>query len=271
MRLIIKGLYLTTLLLGFVFLSQSMAAIDHDLICEGFGPQAPRNLQLGEGENTSVFGIAPPFTQMNLCNMHFHYNAEHKAKAFNIYAGKGDKNGVGGGFECKISKKLNYAESMPVPGNMCDGLIPGNTVEFHWVYSSCNVKPGVGLGACSTPTCVNPDLRVEAQVFTLVNDDGAPSFNQFTYDVENKSDYYQTKSLPLDTGQPIVFLGSVTGTDYDNQQCSNKQVTWSIRPLCEKLNIKSLGKWCQGNVFQEVKAHGVRMLVTDPALLSDID
>lgn len=271
MRLATSGISLVTLLFSFMLLSQSVNAIEDDLACEGFGPQAPRNIQQAEGDNQRVFGLAPSFSQMNLCNVHFHYNAEHKAKAFNIYAGKGDKNGIGGGFECKISKKLNYAESMPVPGNMCDGLIPGNTVEFHWVYSTCDVEPGVGLGSCSNTNCANPDLRVEAQVFTLVNDDSAVNYDQFTYAVEKKSNYYQTKSLPSDTGVPIVFLGSVTGSSYSNKQCSNKQVTWSIRPQCEKLDIKSLGKWCEGNVFQEVKAHGVRTLVTNPELLSGID
>ena len=108
-------------------------------------------------------------------------------------------------------------------------------------------------------------------MFTLVNDDGAVDFNDFTYDVEKHSNFYQTKALPLDTGQPIEFLGSTTGPQYSQQHCSNKSVTWSVRPLCEKLNIRSLGTWCEGNVFQEVKAHGVRSLVINPAQLSSID
>ncbi|WP_298772668.1 delta-class carbonic anhydrase [uncultured Shewanella sp.] len=271
MHLIIQKVSLSALLFSLILITQTTLAMEDELACEGFGPQAPRNIKQGEGANSQRFGIAPPYTQMNLCNIHFHYNAEHKAKAFNIYAGKGDAKGLGGGYQCKISQNLNYAEVMPVPGNMCDGLIPGNTVEVHWVYSSCDVQPGVGLAACSTAQCVNPSLRVEAQVFTLVNDDSATNFNDFTYDVEKHSNFYQTKALPLDTGQPIEFLGSTTGPQYSQLHCSNKSVTWSVRPLCEKLDITSLGKWCESNVFEEVKAHGVRSLVINPAQLSSID
>jgi hypothetical protein len=45
---------------------------------------------------------------MNLCNIHFHNNAEHKAKDFAIYAGEGE-HGHGGGYQCQISKSLSAA------------------------------------------------------------------------------------------------------------------------------------------------------------------
>lgn len=32
---------------------------------------------------------APPFQQMNLCNIHFHKNAEHKGGEFTAVASKG--------------------------------------------------------------------------------------------------------------------------------------------------------------------------------------
>jgi hypothetical protein len=36
------------------------------------------------------------------------------------------------------------------------------------------------------------------------------------------------------------------------------------------VNIESVGRWCQGNVFDEDHAHGVRNLVVNPDLLSRI-
>lgn len=45
---------------------------------KGFGPQSPRDIDAVLGSNQRVFNVAPPSSQMNLCNIHFHKNAEHK-------------------------------------------------------------------------------------------------------------------------------------------------------------------------------------------------
>ena len=37
-----------------------------------------------------------------------------------------------------------------------------------------------------------------------------------------------------------------------------------------KVNIRSVGQWCTGNVFDEDHAHGVRNLVVNPDLLSEL-
>ena len=80
----------------------------------------------------------------------------------------------------------------------------------------------------------------------------------------------QAKALPTNVGKPVEFMGSTTGPKYTEQQCSPMQVIWSVRPQCAKIDINSLGKWCKGNIFKEDHAHGVRKLVTNPALLSII-
>jgi len=237
--------------------------------CEGYGPQAPRDIDNVAGTNKRIFAIAPDYTQLNLCNIHFHNNAEHKAKDFSIYAGEGE-HGHGGGYQCSISKSLSKAELMPPKEKVCKGLKPGDTIEVHWVYSSCDIKPGSGLGACLSNACVNPDLRVETQIFTVVNDSSALDFNNLTYNGNMVNGYHQAKALPTKTGKPVEFLGSTTGPKYTEQQCSPMQVTWSVRPQCAKIDINSLGKWCKGNVFKEDHAHGVRKLVTNPKLLSEI-
>ena len=239
--------------------------------CEGYGPQTPRDIDNLAGENKRLFPLAPSHEQMNLCNIHFHKNAEHKAKAFSVYAGEGE-NGVGGGYQCNISQSLSKAELRPMRGkNYCKNVQPGDTIEVHWVHSSCDVKPGKGLGSCLSDSCANPALRVETQVFTVVNDTNALNFNDLSYDGDMVNGYHQAKSIPNNTGAPVEFLGSTTGPSYTEQQCSPLQVTWSVRPHCAKVDINSLSAWCKDNVFEEDHAHGVRKLVTNPKLLSEIE
>jgi len=119
--------------------------------------------------------------------------------------------------------------------------------------------------------CANPDLRVETQVFTLVNDSAAMNFNDFSYGGYMVKGRHQAKSLPTDTGHAVDFMGSTTGPKYTESVCSPLQVTWAVRPYCAKLDINSLGEWCKGNTFSEDHAHGVRKLVTNPKLLSIIN
>ena len=237
--------------------------------CKGFGPQTPRDIDKLAGKNRRVFALAPDADQLNLCNIHFHNNAEHKAKDFSIYAGAGH-NGHGGGFQCTMSKTLSNAELKVPDKEICKGLKPGDTIEVHWVYTSCDVQPGAGLGSCLTSNCANPNLRVETQVFTVVNDRLAYNFEEIAYGGNKVNGLHQAKYLPTNTGKPVEFLGSTTGPSYTEQQCSPMQVTWSVRPHCAKVDINSLGKWCEGNVFNEDHAHGVRKLVTNPDLLSEI-
>lgn len=235
--------------------------------CEGFGPQTPRDIDSKEGVNPRSFSLAPHYSAMNLCNIHFHNNAEHKAKAFSIFSGEGDS----AGYQCKISQSLSESERQKPKADICNGLQSGDTVEVHWVHSSCDVAPGKGLGSCLSPSCANPDLRVETQVFTLVNDDSALDFNDFTYQGNVVDGYHQAKALPKKTGKPVEFTGSTTGPSYTEQVCSPLQVSWSVRPKCAKLDINSLGKWCENNAFEEDHAHGVRKLVVNPELLSEIE
>ncbi len=235
--------------------------------CEGYGPQAPRDIENVTGTNERIFSLAPSYKKMNLCNIHFHKNAEHKAKSFSVHA---EKSSHEGGYQCSISQSLSKSELMPPKKNVCKNLNPGDTIEVHWVHTSCDIKPGKGLGACLSEGCANPNLRVETQVFTVVNDPSALNFNNLSYNGNMVDGYHQAKALPTNTGKPVEFLGSTTGPKYSEQHCSSMQVTWSVRPECAKVDINSIGQWCKNNVFEEESAHGVRKLVTNPNLLSEI-
>lgn len=255
--------------LPLLLIAPMAGASDHSSdVCEGFGPQTPRDIAMTGGRNSVVFPMAPPSSEMNLCNIHFHNGAEHKAPAFSIAAPRTDK-GAAGGFQCEMSKSLTGKERAPYAKNACDGVEPGDTVEFHWVHSSCDVEPGPTLGACLSESCNNPSLRVETQVFTVVNDDSAHNFADFAA-IAQKGNFVQPARLPTGTGTPVEFLGSTTGPSFNQATCSPFQVTWSVRPECAKVSISSLSKWCESNVFKEDHAHDVRELVTHPSLLAPI-
>ncbi len=255
------------------------AADNTALACDIAGPQTPRDIAKKAGKQMPTWPIASAPTSMNLCNIHFHVNAEHKGPDFSIDAGKGEH----GGFKCNETTKLKPAELKEGDahdghggaghGGACHGVKPGDTIEVHWVFSSCNVGPGEGLGACSSPSCTNPTLRVESQVFLVVNDAGSTSkvmkFGDFDYAGAPKGGLHQPKALPA-TSTPVVFRGSTTGPKYTETACSPLQATWSVRPKCAKLGIKSLHEWCAKNVFKENHGHGVRQIVTSPARLDQI-
>ncbi|MEX2518132.1 MAG: delta-class carbonic anhydrase [Paracoccaceae bacterium] len=227
-------------------------------ICVGYGPQAPRDISNPIGENLRPFSPAPEAAALNLCNIHSHNPAEHKGPGFAIPAA------AGAGQLCD-TEGVEPDRLRPMEGAF-HGAQPGDTVEFHWVYSSCDVAPGPGLGSCLRESCANPQLRVEAQVFLVVNDRAGLDINAFDYAGPPTSGAHQPRALP--DGVPVVFAGSTTGPSFNDAVCSPFQVTWSVRPGCQQLDIASLHAWAEANIFEEDHAHGVRTLVTEPALLS---
>lgn len=252
-------------------IAQQRANLANNTDGKGFGPQSPRDIDSSAGSNTVFFGMAPAHTEMNLCNIHFHKNAEHKGGEFTKYAGNGDGHGYHTGFE--YSGTLSKAESTPLDHEVCPsehgGLQSGDTIEVHYVHSSAKIKPGPTLGACLNDAIKNPQLRVETQVYVLVNDPSALNFGELAAHGE-KNGFHQASNIPTHTGKPIQYSGSTTGPNY-NEQGSPFQVTWSVRPKVAKVDIASVGEWCKGNVFNEDHAHGVRNLVRNPKLISRIE
>ena len=275
--------FVSMLVLPFSVLAQDMAsAVSDDVIAEqneqlivntdgkGFGPQSPCDIDSLGGANNITFSAAPEYSQMNLCNIHFHKNAEHKGGEFTTYAGNGDGKGYESGY--LYSGQLSAQELAPVDYEVCPGthgsLYPGDTIEVHYVHSSAPISPGPTLGACLSDVNMNPQLRVEAQVYVLVNDENAGDFVELASHSE-VNNLHQATNIPADTGVPVQYAGSTTGPSY-NEQGSPLQVSWSVRPNVAKIDIASVGTWCEGNAFDEDHAHGVRNLVVHPELLSEI-
>lgn len=275
----------TLVLIGSISLSANAAgeAVSDDAIAQqrqalaeatngaGFGPQSPRDIDSLAGNNALTFEAAPVYTQMNLCNIHFHESAEHKGGDFTRYIGNGNGSGYQTGFA--YSGELSEAELAPLDMEIGDkgygGLVPGDTVEVHYVHSSAQVTPGPTLAACLSESIMNPQLRVETQVYVLVNDSNALDFVELAAVGESEG-FQQALNIPSNTGTPVQYAGSTTGPNY-NEAGSPLQVTWSVRPEVAKVNIHSVAQWFSGNVFEEDHAHGVRNLVINPDLLSTIN
>jgi len=259
--------------------ADSIVAKEREILAENtqgraFGPQSPRDIDAIEGYNQRIFNAAPASTSMNLCNIHFHKNAEHKAHDFSVYAGNGNGYGYLSGY--KYSGHLTKKEEKSFKKDVCkshhgDGaLMSGDTIEVHYVYTTAKVKPGPTLGACLSDSIKNPQLRVETQVYVLVNDKNALDFKNLTTFEKTGSGLYQAVGIPDNTGTPVQYAGSTTGPSY-NEKGSPYQVTWSVRPHVAKVNIATVGKWCESNIFKENHGHGVRNLVKNPNLLSQIN
>lgn len=235
-------------------------------LCTTMGPQTPRDISMVAGMNMDDFPMAPAASEMNLCNIHTHTNAEHKGPGFSMFVDDSDY----GGYACNGTPDLTAAELAPAPGAY-GKVKPGDTIEVHWVHTSCDIDPGEGLGSCLSDTCTDPLLRVEAQTFLVVNDSNALDFTTMGWQGFEVNGLDRAKMIPSNTGTPVVFRGSTTGPSFNQSVCSPLKVTWSVRPQCAKLDINSLHRWAEnGNVFNELESQGVRQLVTAPELLSPI-
>lgn len=260
-RVALLSLPIITGLAGAAFAQEPLA-------CTAAGPQTPRDITEKAGSNPDTFALAPASSRLNLCNIHFHTSAEHRGPGFLTPARGGAKDG----WTCNEAAALTPAELAPSHGHGCHGLKAGDTIEVHWVHSSCPVKPGKGLGSCLAGGCEKPVLRVEAQVFLVVNSRAALDFAAFDYSGAAKEGLHQAKALPSDTGTPVVFRGSTTGPSYDaDAKCSPLKATWSVRPACAKVDIETVHAWCEKNAFEENHAHGVRPIVTRAGLLDRIE
>ena len=284
MSMLKRSLFISTLVMPTLLMAgqSSSHTVSDDVISEqrkllaentdgqGFGPQSPRDIDEVSGENSNRFQAAPAHTDMNLCNIHFHVGAEHKGGEFTTYAGNGDGHGSGTGY--LYDGQLSSKQLKPFKGGVCAAksrtLVPGDTIEVHFVHTTAKIEPGPTLGACLSDNIMNPQLRVEAQVLVLANDRSAIDFEEMAQ-VKKLNGYYQAPNIPTNTGTPIQYAGSTTGPSY-NEKGSPLQVSWSVRPEVAVVDIKSVASWCEENLFGEDHAHGVRNLVLNPQLLSEI-
>lgn len=241
------------------------------------GSQSPRDIDSLTGNNTKVTVTAEPFTNMNLCDIHFHKGTEHKGGEFTKYAGNGNGEGYGTGYEYNYSDQLTPEELAPYTfkeQSEHNPLYPGDTIEVHYVYSDNEeAYLGNGLGTCfgNVAEGTQPSLRVEAEVYVLVNDNTAQDFNILNKITTEANGFHQAANIPDPSGTTAVhYEGSTTGPGYD-ETVSPYQVSWTVHTHVTKVNIGTVETWLEHNDFNETHAHGVRNLVLNPELLSPIN
>ena len=253
-------------MLALLTLSAPALAGGSKVACDKAGPQAPRDIDSVAGSNTTHFDVAPPASEMTLCDIHFHRNAEHRASGYSKLIGDGDHKGyICNGSTPGIGHAGGHGDAHHAPKG-CAGIAAGDTVEVHWVFTTCDVAPGPTLGSCFTKTCSDPQLRVEARVFNLTDDGSGANFADF------RAPKAGDKVTVPPASDPVQYLGSTTGSSYNDGSCSPFKVTWNVTSACAPLEIGSINGWCgkDENPFKEDHAHGVRLLVEDAALLSPI-
>lgn len=225
------------------------------------GPQAPRDIDSAWGNNTTQFRTAYKTEKMNLCDIHYHWNAEHKSAEYSVKVDTDNDHSGWAVVEPASTDPVYRAKhdiAHLLDGDAHDiGVIVGDTIEVHFVHTSCNVKyeelePANGLGNCATDVCANPQLRVVAQVFKVVDHHADVS------DLEHP--------MKHDDGR-VVYTGSTTGSKYNNDHCSPFQVTWDVKKTYATIDAHGLAEWSHK---REQHAHAVRELVTRSELLSPI-
>ena len=225
----------------------------------------------GEMNAGSRRPITSPYDQTDLCpvNVHWHLGAEHLSigpngydcesgcgPAYNVthgYHGE-DRRQLAStsdeyerqGFRCRHYDHSDAKFTTEYAWEHCKDMQVGETYEVHWPHSAagaCGTKwqyqypfyDGVfcndGIIHMLTPLNTYQKIGVQAQVFTIVNDDAY--------------DYDDDKCRPLldgmvtdgaclndqDMGVDMtIYTGSTTGTTRNNVQCSRyAPITWQVR------------------------------------------
>eukprot|EP00957_Ditylum_brightwellii_P078926 6000991-Ditylum_brightwellii.AAC.1 len=111
-----------------------------------------------------------------------------------------------------------------------------------------------------TPQQIASAVGVQAQIFTIVNDE---------------SYYYPNlmRGMIVDgeKGSDIAYYtGSTTGTSRDNEKCSSyAPITWQVDRKCHKISASSFDQLCadmksqRDDMSDDLYAHGSRELVAD--------
>jgi len=256
--------------------------------------QAGANVTEGfQGDfDTSAVPITTTYLEAGLCpvNVHWHVGTvhlsveefdEHGTGPENPHAyadhsdhEHGDRRLSEGtqrlGFRCHKYDESDSKFTEEYDWKYCDEMVVGETYEVHWPHSAA--------GACGTPnqfqtpfydgvfcidgvlTSTSQQIGVQAQVFTIVNDE----------------DYYYPNLMwgmivDGDYGAEITkYTGSTTGTSRSNTLCSAyTPITWQVDRKCHLISASSFDRMCREMKAQrddleiDTHPHGSRELVSD--------
>jgi len=263
-------------------------------------PQSATNVTDGfDGDLIKTFNgnVAEPetrsYSETDMCavNVHWHLGTEH------ISAGEYDENGTGPsevgerrlaagkiheGAQCSLYDETVEKFTKKYDWKYCTNMEVGQTYEVHWPHSklgACGTqwqyqapfKTGVfckidldGLSGFLTTQRENlPKYAgVQAQVFTIVNDDSEEYTFPNLFDGMIVDD---TKQMGVDMA---YYVGSTTGQKVSNTECSPySPITWQVDRICHQISAKSFDNMCQTMLNQpadmsgDTYPHGSREMV----------
>jgi hypothetical protein len=227
---------------------------------------------------TAAEPILTSYWQAGLCpvNVHWHLGAEHRS------AGQYDEAGTGPaepktwtgkprqGLRCKQYSATDQKFTKPYDWKHCKHMQVGETYEVHWPHSAA--------GACGTInqyqtpfydgvfctdgvlTSTNKQIGVQAQVFTVVNDES------YYY-----PDLIRGMIIDGEKGDDMVFYtGSTTGDSRSNDICSKySPITWQVDRKCHLISASTFDKMCadmkaqRDDMTDDLHPHGSREVVAD--------
>ena len=183
---------------------------------------------------------------------------------------------VRSGFQCHHYETMTTPQRVEYNWKHCTHMHVGETYEVHWPHSAA--------GACGTewqmqspfydgvfcrdgiitiaPLNTFEKIGVQAQVFTIVNDDDPALVNM---NLIQGMIVNADKNQGTDMG---IYTGSTTGTSRDNEVCSRyTPITWQVDRQCHKISASSFDKMCKDMLEQkddmhgDIHPHGARELV----------
>ena len=256
------------------------------------GPQAGGNVTEGYKGKLEVDYVpnTKNYWESSMCpvNVHWHLGTEHYSLGQYDEAGKGpqraqdastvpDNQKVRPGYRCHHFDKDDRRFTTEYRWEHCINMQVGETYEVHWPHSSqgacgtfnqyqtpfydgvfCNLDAAT-FGTL-TPQDIANNVGVQAQVFTIVNDENFFYPNLMNGWVVDK-----------EYGQDIAYYtGSTTGTTRDNDICSQyTPITWQVDRKCHLISASSFDKLCAAMKLQrddmslDMHPHGSRELVVD--------
>jgi len=188
------------------------------------------------------------------------------------------------GYQCNYYDPDDEKFTKPFDWKFCVDMEVGQTYEVHWPHSA--------FGACGTPNqyqtpfkdgvfcnldketfetvlgsdggrqAVASNVGVQAQVFTIVNDDTGD------YYYEN---LFGGMIVDDDMGTDMaIYTGSTTGSKVNNEICSPyTPITWQVDRKCHLISASSFDKMCsrmlsqRDNMSGDLYPHGSRIMVAD--------
>jgi len=188
------------------------------------------------------------------------------------------------GFRCHHYDATDPKFVTPYNWQHCSHMKVGETYEVHWPHSAlgachtpnqyqtpfydgvfCNPHTGVdsngNVSASLTPVNFHQAVGVQAQIFTVVNDE------KYYYPNLINGRIRGTGSFWTDVAK---YTGSTTGTSRDNEVCSRyAPITWQVDRKCHLISASSFDKMCadmkqmNDDMSSDTHPHGSRVLVAD--------